>query len=55
MKTKKKQNKMDKMTKDEQSYLMLRDLICQLWRLCTDGFTVDEVFLCGSKPLAQGL
>lgn len=51
------QNKMKTkaMTKDEQSYLMLRDLIFQLGRLGTDGFTVDKVFLCGSEPLVQGL
>lgn len=56
MKRKKQMVKMKQsMTKDERSYLVLRDLIFQLGRLGTDGFTVDEVFLCGSKPLAQGL
>lgn len=41
--------------KVDRYYLMLRDLIFQLGRLGTDGFTVDEVFLCGSEPLIQGL
>ena len=36
-------------------YLMLRDLILQLRCLSADGFRVDKVLLCGSKPLAQGL
>ena len=36
-------------------YLMLRDLIFQLRRLRADGFRVDQVFLCGSEPLAQRL
>lgn len=42
-------------SKDGQRYLMLRDLIFQLGRLGSDGFAVDEVFLCGSEPLTQGL
>lgn len=41
--------------KDGRRYLMLRDLILQLRRLSADRFRVDEVFLCGSEPLAQRL